>query len=461
MAKVGAFTRLESGLNLKVDPKIVLSSKILQLTQQELEQAIEVELADNPALERLQDDVDPITDETILRAVAPQELKPQSEDFQFTRSLPNDDTGVDWIDLASTTTSLWEHLRAQLLPAVPSDLRYIAEYVVDCVNENGYLGTPAEEIALGLDADLDEVITVLNHLRNCEPAGVGANDVQDCLLLQLREAITVEEKLARAILKNNMDEFIARDVKRIARRYKALPGVVDQAFAVILSLSPYPGQAFSNLSQSMHSASYRMPAVLPDLTLTLSEYGWYVEVRGSDPNSLTIERAYRKRYEELRSNDRAPKDEKRHVDEYVKRAANFIQSIHQRRRTLRRIGEHLVQNQSGFVSTGRYEFLQPLTRSKVAADLGIHESTVSRATMGKFVQIGNGELVSFEVFFKPALRIQKMIEEILHLENPNTPMSDEAIAVALKKKGVIVARRTVNKYRDKTKLLSSRKRKVA
>lgn len=461
MAKVGAFTRLESGLNLRVDPKIVLSSKILQLSQQELEQAIETELGDNPALERLQDDLDPVTDETILRAVAPEELKPRSEDFEFTRSLPNDDSGVDWIDLASSTTSLWEHLRAQLLPVVPSNLRYIAEYVVDCVNENGYLSTPMEEIALELDAELDEVEIVINHLKGCEPAGVGASDVRDCLLLQLREADTVEQKLARAILKSHMDEFIARDAKRIGRRYKVMPEVVDAAFAVILELTPYPGQAFSNLSQSMHSATYRLPAVVPDLTLSLSEYGWYVEVRGSDPNSLTIERAYRKRYEELRVDERAPKDEKRHVDEYVKRAANFIQSIHQRRRTLRRIGEHLVQHQSGFVSTGRYEFLQPLTRSKVAADLGIHESTVSRATMGKFVQIGNGEVVSFEVFFKPALRIQRMIEEILLMENPNNPFSDEAIAALLKKKGVDVARRTVNKYRDKTKLLSSRKRKVA
>jgi len=461
MSKLGAFTRVETGVGLRVDPKIVLSSRILQLSQQELDQAIESELGDNPALERLHEDQDPLSDDTILRAVAPQELRSSSEDYEYRRSLPNDEEGVDWVDLASNTTSLWEHLRAQLVPSVPRDLEWLADYVVDCVNEKGYLATPPEEIALATGADLDEVEIVLQHLKQCEPSGVGALDVQECLLLQLRDADTVEKKLARAIVKNHLDDFISRTVSRIMRKYQVMPEVVEDAFSVILGLSPYPGEGFSSVSSQMQSRMMRMPAVVPDLTLTISETGWYVDVRGADPNSLSIDRTYRRRFEELRDNDRAPKDEKRHVDEYVKRAATFIQSIHQRRRTLRRIGEYLVQNQNGFVATGQYEFLLPLTRTRMANDLGMHESTVSRATQGKFVQIANGEVVSFDVFFKPALRVQKMIEEILQTENPSSPLSDEAIAALLKKKGVEVARRTVNKYRDRTKLLSSRKRRTA
>jgi RNA polymerase sigma-54 factor len=105
--------------------------------------------------------------------------------------------------------------------------------------------------------------------------------------------------------------------------------------------------------------------------------------------------------------------------------------------------------------------LTALTRSQIAKVIGVHESTISRATADKFVQIGNGEVISFEVFFKPALRIQKMIEEILATENPSNPLSDERIAEMLAEQGVQVARRTVNKYRDKTKLLSSRKRRMA
>lgn len=461
MSKLGAFTRVETGVGLRVDPKIVLSSRILQLSQQELDQAIDAELGDNPALERLHEDQDPLTDETILRAVAPHELRSSSEDYEFRRSLPNDDDGVDWVDLASNTTSLWEHLRAQLVPMVPRPLEGLAEYVVDCVNEKGYLTTPVEEISLATGFDLEEVEIVLQHLKTCEPAGVGASDVQECLLLQLREADTVELKMARLIVKNHLDDFISRSVSRIMRKYRVMPELVEAAFAEILSLSPYPGEGFSSLNAQYQHRMFRMPAITPDITLTLSETGWLVDVKGSDPNSLSIDRTYRRRYEELRDSERAPRDEKRHIDEYVRRAANFIQSIHQRRRTLRRIGEYLVQNQNGFVATGQYEFLLSLTRTKMANDLGMHESTVSRATQGKFVQIANGEVIPFDVFFKPALRIQKMIEEILQTENPTSPLSDEAIAALLKKKGVEVARRTVNKYRDRTKLLSSRKRRTA
>ena len=455
------WTRVETGIGLRVDPKVVLSSQILQLSQQELDLAIDVELTDNPALERLQEDLDPITDECVMRAVAPDELRPGSEDHEFRRSLVNDEDELDWMDFAATTTSLWEHLRAQLLQALPKELEPLGEFMVECISEKGYLATPVEEISLATGYSLEKVEAVLVVLRTCEPAGVGATSVEDCLLLQLRDADTVETKLARQIVKHHMDDFIARKTSRIMRKYRVLPDVVEAAFEEILALNPYPGESYCANSARIHTMVTRMPSVVPDLVLTVDEFGWHVDVRGADPNSLSISRTYRKRFEELKDGRVSERDEKRHVDEYVKRAANFIQSVYQRRRTLRRIGEYLVQHQSGFVSTGQYQFLKALTRTQMAKDLGLHESTVSRATNGKFVQISNGEVVAFDVFFKPALRIQKMIEDILATENPNSPLSDEQIAAILKKKGVEVARRTVNKYRDRTKLLSSRKRRMA
>lgn len=461
MARIGNWTKLETGLGLKVDPKVVLASQILQYTQQEMDQAIEAELADNPALEKLQDDFEPISEETILRSVAPYELGPSSEDGEYRRSLPNDEEATDWLDFAASTTSLWEHLRAQLVPSVPKWLEDLAEYVVECVNERGYLTAPVEEIALATNHSLEDVELVVQKLRQCEPAGVGAGDVQECLLLQLQDADTIEKKLARAILKHYMDDFLARKTSRIARRYRVLPDVVEEAFEEIKALNPYPGESFAPISMRLHSEANRAVSVIPDVVLSHSDHGWFVDVRGADPGSLTIERSYRRRYEELKTENHADRGEKRHVNDYVKRAANFIQSIQQRRRTLRRIGEYLVQNQGGFVSTGQYQFLHSLTRTRMARDLGMHESTISRATMGKFVQIANGEVVPFDVFFKPALRVQKMIEEILATENPSTPLSDEAIAQILERRGVKIARRTVNKYRDKTKLLSSRKRRSA
>lgn len=435
----------------------MLASYLLQLSQAELEQAIQTELNENPALEKLQDEHEPLLDEVILRSVAPQELKPSSGDYEFRRSLP-DDEPFDWLELASTGTSLWEHLRAQLLPMLPPRMRIVGEYIVECIDEKGYLSTPVEEIALALECPLEHVEWVLAKLQHCEPAGVGASNLQECLLLQLRNPETFEQKLARAIVKGHLDDLIARRTMRITRKFKVMPDVVEAAFQEILELSPYPGEAFGGTPTTK---STKASGVVPDLVLKRDESGWSVDVRGVDPTNLILNQEYKRRFHELNAMDRAPKDEKRHISHYVQRAEDFIGSVMHRRRTLRRIGEYLIQHQPSFVDTGSFEFLRPLTRTKMAEDLGIHESTVSRATMDKFVQISNGEVIPFDVFFKPALRIQKMIEEILTHENPENPLSDEAIARLLAQKGVVVARRTVNKYRDRTKLLSSRKRRTA
>ncbi len=457
--RLGQHSRVETSTTLRVDPRVVLSSQLLELGQAELQQAIETELNENPALERLHDDADPISHESILRAVAPHELRPSSEDFEFHRSIPNDDDSVDWVELAATQTTLHEHLRAQVFPVLPLHLRVLGEYLVECVNDKGYLNVELEEVALATNRSLEETEAVLRVLQSCEPAGVGARNLRECLLLQLRDADSFERKLARKIVRECMDEFVARRTSVISRKYRVLPTVVETAFDELLSLNPFPGENFA-VSHTPASNS-KSVGVTPDLQLNRTDQGWSVEVLGPDPSSFRVSRSYQRRIKELDQMRNAPKDEKRHLGSQVQRATDFISCIEQRRITMRRIGEYLVQHQPGFISTGQYQFLQPLTRCKLANDLGIHESTVSRATMDKFVQIANGEIVAFEVFFKPALRVQKMIEEILATENPANPLSDETIAKMLAKKGVVVARRTVNKYRDRTKLLSSRKRRSA
>jgi len=430
---------------------------LLQLNQAELDQALETELNENPALERLQDDQEPIQEETILKSVAPCELRPSTDDHEFRRSLPQDEE-TDWLDFACSGTSLWDHLRAQLIPMLPNSLHILGEYMIECIDEKGYLTTPVEEVALATGCALEHAEWVLAKLQHCEPAGVGATTLQECLLLQLRNPETLEQKLARAIVKGYLDDLIARRTMKITRRFKVMPDVVEAAFQEVLLLTPYPGEAFGG---ARSTRSTKGQGVSADLVLHRDETGWQIEVKGIDPGNLVINREYRRRFKELSAQERAPKDEKRHVNHYIQRAHDFIGCVTQRRQTMRKIGEYLVQHQTSFVSTGSYEFLRPLTRTKMAEDLGLHESTISRATMDKYVQLSSGEIVPFEVFFKPALRIQKMIEEILQHENPDNPLSDEAIARLLEKKGVQVARRTVNKYRDRTKLLSSRKRRSA
>jgi len=455
-----ASNKVQVGNEVRVDPRLIQSSQILQLSRQDLEVALENELSDNPALERLEEAEEPLTEDAVLRTVAPVELKPSSEDFEYRRCLPNDDQDrVDWIDLVPTTSTLWDHLRAQLLPMLSAELEELGDYVVACVDSKGYLSMHVEEIALETGHEIDVVERVVSNLRRCEPSGVGACTLQECLLLQLRETDSLEDKLARIIVRHHIDDLVAKRTDRIMRKYRVLPDVVQAAFDKIHACSPYPGEAFSDVPSSMQPS--RRSAISPDLILSLVDGSWEVEVRGTDPTSLRVSPVYRTRNRQLEEMALPPKDEKRHISEYLNRAENFIKSVRQRRQTLRAIGRYLVENQSGFVTTGRFQFLRALTRCQMAKDLGLHESTISRATMNKHVQLSTGEVVPFDVFFKPALRIQMMIEEILLTENPQRPLSDEAIARLLAERGVSVARRTVNKYRDRRKLVSSHKRKTA
>lgn len=434
----------------------MLGSQLLKMTQAELEQAIQAELVENPALERLQDDFEPMSEEDVFGSVAPQELKFMADDFEATRSLPQDEGKLDWLDLATSAPSLSEHLQAQLLPMLPVALRAAGAYVIESLNDNGYLLEPIEELALATGRSIEEIELVIEKLKLCEPPGIGAASVPECLTLQLRGIRSHEGKLAFHIIRDHLEDFMARKTIRIARRFGVVPELVEAAFDVILELDPYPGQQFAPSNHII-----RVPGVRPDLVLGRTDAGWFVEVTGPDPTSLGVSRVYLDRDRQLAQSHRDAKDEKRHISHHLDRAKTFIECLQQRRRTMTKIGEYLVQQQGGFVATGDYAFLAPLTRSQMAKDLGVHESTISRATSDKFVQIGNGEVVSFDVFFKPALRVQKMIEDILQSENPANPLSDERIAEMLAERGVVIARRTVNKYRDKTKLLSSRKRRYA
>lgn len=454
-------TRTGANTSQRVDPKVVLGSHMLQLSGMELEQLIQSELLENPALERLDDFEDSISIEEILKSVAPQELKPSSSDRELIRSLPNDTPDVDWVDLTVGEDSLWDHLMAQMRVQINSENEHLLDlvtYFVGSVNERGYLNCTLEDAALDCNSSLEDAEEVFEMLRACEPAGVGALDLRDCLTLQLRGAQTEAERLARIILKKNWDDLVSRDKKSICKTYGIELEVAEEAFEVIVSLNPFPGESFSRQSVASTAKHKTIPAQ-PDIVITLDETGYLIEVPGPSPIHLRVSAEYEKRKVELKKKRRSDPAESRHINEFVDRAHRFLDALTQRRQQLARIGKYLVENQGGFVRTGEYRFLVPLTRSQVAKDLGVHESTISRATAGKFVQIVNGDTVNFEVFFKPALRVQKMIEEILETENPSSPLSDERIAQMLEDKGVSVARRTVNKYRDRTKLLSSRLRK--
>ncbi len=420
---------------------------------------VEAELVENPALEWLDEDGEPLYLETILKSVAPQELQPSSEDREFNRSLPNDADESEWMDFAGCGNTLESHLLAQMTTVLAQHHHRAAEILAASLDDRGYLDTPIEEIALDHNIPLDDAEFVLGTLHECEPAGIGAQNLRECLMIQLRRSDTLEGKLAYMIVKHCFDELVDRNVRTIARRFKVLPDVVHQAFDLIKACTPFPADGFDRSIRTPMSGDRNSVPV--DLRIVRTDQGWSVEIKGVDPRDLVISHGYREHLLKLQNGSVDDRDERKHLATYVTRAKTFIDALDQRYRTLTRVGLYLIEHQLGFVTTGEYAFLKALTRRQMAADLGLHESTISRAIAGKHLQLANGEVVSFEVFFKPALRIQQMITEILSDETPGKPLSDEQIMHILAERGVQVARRTVNKYRDKTKLLSSRRRKSA
>ena len=272
----------------KVDPKVVLASQILQLSQPDLLQSIDKELAENPALERIDEPENPITDEDVMRAVAPNELKQKANDYEALRGLPSDQN-TDWVDLTPSNDSLWDHLRAQLEPETPDHLQNLLEYLIGSVNDRGYLTCSVEDAALDCRTSLEDAEATLARLQACEPAGVGATSLRECLLLQLRDAASDAERMARFMLKNCWEDLVARNAEAIQRKYKADPELVEQAFEVILALNPFPGEGYA--LHTHPQASDRTSPAMPDIQFTLDEAGWVIEVLGPSPMSLRVSRA--------------------------------------------------------------------------------------------------------------------------------------------------------------------------
>ena len=227
---------------------------------------------------------------------------------------------------------------------------------------------------------------------------------------------------------------------------------------IITSLNPHPASQFRPPWISKPTSG--RAAIRPDVVIRRTEFGYEVEVVGADPFQLAVSPTYRSAYNALKQgNGQAPEDEKKHVTEYVERAELFIRNINQRRRTLLLITKCIIDCQQGFLETGSRAYVRPLTRTRVAQILSLHESTVSRATANKFVQLPNQEVVPFDIFFGQALSIKTAIEEIISGEDTSKPYSDQQIAEILSERGMEVARRTVVKYREAQKILSSTRRR--
>ncbi len=463
---------LKQTLTQRIDPKLIQQNNILQLSQFELQQVIELELAENPALEVPEDDPCQGCDTPRALCIDCSFRKNAEKDdadlsVHELEMLPVDvmgdpDAENDFIANIEAEVSLQDHLRTVLRAVLPDDQYEIGEYIVSNINDAGYLDCELAEVAQELGRPLADIEAVLAIIQTFEPAGVGARDLQECMKIQLEglKEDGQENPLVFTMVRDYWDDMIAKRVGRLARKLKVSQSEILEALAFVKSsLNPYPGNSFRTpwaTRSNDHKSSVR-----PDVIVRRTVNGFEIDVISHDHYGLTMNSHYRHAYAELKSGveKHYSDDEKKHIVEFVERADLFMKNLNQRRRTLRLITKAVIEYQQGYLDTGSKIFVRPLTRTKVARAVNMHESTVSRATGSKYIQLPSEEVVPFDFFFDTSTSVKDLIGEMIGNEDPQNPLSDQGIADLLQERGLNVARRTVVKYREAQKILSSRQRR--
>ena len=452
--------------SLTLTPQLRQAIRLLQLSSVELETEISEALESNPLLEAL-DENGSNGDEMPTEAVAETasetnetgennndiEVIENSEEFDWSDDEPRSSNAKSE-DFESefgiaAPMDLCEHLLWQLrLSHLSTKDIAIGEVIIEAINSDGYLLESSEAIQEALlpeiHADLQEINTVLQLIHHFDPVGVGAKNLSHCLGIQLQvlSQDTPGLCLAKKIAHEHLEALAKLGSEKLASQLKITAGEMQEAVALLKSLDPKPG-----LQISSDVPDY----VAPDCIATKQKGVWQVShARGSQPR-IGINR----HYENLIG--KASREDDSYLRGQLQEARWLIKSLDSRADTLLRVARSIIRQQSGFLEHGP-QAMRPLTLREVAEELGLHESTISRATTRKFLRTPRGTF-EFRYFFSSgisnsdgggtsATAIQSMLRKLIDAENPRTPLSDARLAELLKAEGIPVARRTVAKYRE-------------
>ncbi len=454
---------------LKVSPRLVAANYILELSSQELQQQIASELNDNPALELVEVPTCRVCGTELQGSICPRCIQRQKgssatspygadgqgyEDTGDSRNRSPDDEEFDPLTRVASEQTLSEKLLMDMGAALPEEDMPIAEYLVGSLDEKGYLAIKIEDVAYELTVPVDKVRAVLRVLQAQEPIGIGARRLSECLLIQIDhlEERGLSQAHAREIVSQFLTELGEHKFGRIAHElHISQQEVADVWEFVKTKLNPHPAHGFSSTNASDRDT--RAMYIIPDVVISSGPEDFEVEVVESRRFVLRVNPMYTRLSADLhRSSAAMNPEERRHVQQYVGRAKLFIANINQRRQTLFNITRCLVDQQREFLEHG-VRHLRPLSRAAVAQELGVHESTVSRATASKYVMLPNGEVIPYAHFFTPSLSVKDIMKEVI--EKEGKPLTDSEIVERLKERGIHIARRTVAKYRMQLAILPS------
>lgn len=471
--------QLKLGQQLTLTPQLQQAIKLLQLSSLDLQQTIEETLESNPLLER-EDDAQ------IEPEVVSGETGEGAVDFSETsvETPPSDDLPVDtrWEDLMPSSAAPMsggdfgddapfgerdanpESLKSQLLwqlnlTRFSNTDHMIALAFIDAIDGDGRLLISPEEIHESLDIDgveLDEVLAVLHRLQHFEPTGVFAADLRECLLLQLRQmpVDTPYRSIAGNLVNRFIEQIPSADPRQLARRLRVDEAEIRSALALIRSLDPTPGSRVGD-----DTTEY----IVPDIFVRKVNGTWRVELNPDIAPRLQINSLYAKLA------GKPGKDSDRDfIRDNLQEAKWFMQSLQNRNETLLKVASKIVDYQRAFLEQGE-EAMRPLILADIAGQIEMHESTVSRATTRKYMHTPRG-IYELKYFFSShvstaeggecsSTAIKALIKKLVSVENPKKPLSDAKLCALLREQGVIVARRTVAKYREQLHIAPSNERK--
>ncbi|HZT95961.1 MAG TPA: RNA polymerase factor sigma-54 [Chloroflexota bacterium] len=452
-----------------VSPRMVQASSILAMSSTALQQAISQEAQENPALEVDEVSICPRCGDKLEGSICltcgegtaerdPTEQFLEEEAFRQPAQLEEDE--FDPLTVVAAEVTLAERLLQDLGAMLDPEDMPIAEYLVGALDETGYLRTSIDEVVWHFQAAYETVERVLEALQSLDPPGVGARDIRECMLIQVKRLSEAGEDvnpLVEPIIRDHLEEIGKHRFQVVARHLRVPVTRVEKAWEFIKSqLSPYPAYMFEDrLPVGRSSRTQSGQAITPDIVVTIDSKGdLKAEVIESKRYQLRVSRPYESVLRQVRvSSGALTEEEREHVRAYVQRARQFINSIQQRRRTMQLLADFLIERQGDFLKQG-IRHLRPLTRAETAAAVGVHESTVSRAAAEKFVLVPSGKVVPLSDFFKAALPVQDVMREIIEHEG-GLHLTDREISDLLAQRGYQVARRTVAKYRSQMRILPS------
>ncbi|HAO0298921.1 TPA: RNA polymerase factor sigma-54 [Escherichia coli] len=469
--------QLRLSQQLAMTPQLQQAIRLLQLSTLELQQELQQALESNPLLEQIdtheeidtretQDSETLDTADALEQKEMPEELPlDASWDTIYTAGTPSGTSG-DYIDdelpvyQGETTQTLQDYLmwQVELTPFSDTD-RAIATSIVDAVDDTGYLTVPLEDILESMgdeEIDIDEVEAVLKRIQRFDPVGVAAKDLRDCLLSQLSQFDKTTPWLeeARLIISDHLDLLANHDFRTLMRVTRLKEDVLKEAVNLIQSLDPRPGQSIQTGEPEY---------VIPDVLVRKHNGHWTVELNSDSIPRLQINQHYASMCNNARNDG-----DSQFIRSNLQDAKWLIKSLESRNDTLLRVSRCIVEQQQAFFEQGE-EYMKPMVLADIAQAVEMHESTISRVTTQKYLHSPRG-IFELKYFFSSHVNtesggeasstaIRALVKKLIAAENPAKPLSDSKLTSLLSEQGIMVARRTVAKYRESLSIPPSNQRK--